>query len=564
VGKTLTEYLKLASDSFDAGELVRAGQIWQAILKKDSSVEEAKAGLLKVKALLSEDVGKEQSTPEIGFEASANHGGGRSSVDIESYLTKGRSLYDLGELQQALVAWEKVLGIDPSHQLALSYVRGVCKELGLPMPSSEQTRNIIQDNTESGDESISSPPSKPSDHSSHQAPSAKPDVDDSETASPSQDSTEEPSPRETKVKNLIQIGSKSYELGLYEGAIETWESALALEPDNSLIRAYLGMAQRDLERQNNQPGLAPQELHQPPSKEAEPKFPKLIDVPIELVRDKPVKQATKDSAQPVTPAPPTKPQPKSPSTTMTKAQMPLVITRESKAKRSGLSIPSTSKKGAAKPFTPILFVTVLGVILVFSVGLVWFRHIRKDAILRATQANIVDEVINGLRLANKVEDLVLTPQQLRTQAQESLRNNPLRAYLLAQEVIKRDPLDTVAARLSDQAQRDMAALPTHSATSGEISQHIASGYFSEAERLLEASLRKNPNDMRMRETLARVCLLMVRDLVKQNKWDDARSRLLMGAALFPNDAIWLARLKFLENLRSVPRDEQHLWIDLLG
>jgi hypothetical protein len=204
------------------------------------------------------------------------------------------------------------------------------------------------------------------------------------------------------------------------------------------------------------------------------------------------------------------------------------------------------------------------VVLLLAAGAVWLRSVKKDAILNAAQAAIREEAIKSAQQSNSLYNLTLTPAELKSQAKAAMQDSPLRAYLLAQEVINRDTLDTTAARLLEQAQQAMAALPLSSASGGNFNRLMAAGNLEAAEALMVVRLRQFPNDMRAREDLARVSLLMVRGFVKQDKWDSARSRLLMGAALFPQDPTWQAKLKLLEHLRSIPKEEQHRWIDLLG
>jgi len=54
-------YLKQAAELFGQGETLKAGQIWQAILKQQPAHVEAREGLLKVKGIL--DLQKAAAAP---------------------------------------------------------------------------------------------------------------------------------------------------------------------------------------------------------------------------------------------------------------------------------------------------------------------------------------------------------------------------------------------------------------------------------------------------------------------------------------------------------------------
>ena len=508
--KTLAEHLREASELFGSGEALKAGQIWRAILKKDPSNDEAKAGLLKVRDALSADAGTATPAPEPSLKATPGPAPEQSAAapapikppstpvtaneDIELCLREGCSLYDAGARCEALSAWEKVLAIDPGHSQALSFVRGVRKELGLAMPDSAQP-----------------------------APKAPPRPQLSKA-------------QQEEAKAFIERGVQLYENGLFKDALGAWESALALDSANNLVKGYIGMVQKDMEALSAAaPKSSPDEAIQAPT-EPEPIEP--------------------DSRHPGVQA--------APSAKV--AQVPSFITQRAETRRQGPELPKEivnvpMPSWFAKPL--FLKITIL-VALLLAVGTVWIRTVRKDSLLRATQEAIRDEAIKSVRQSNRIENLTPTPTELKSQAQRAMNGNPLMAYLLAQEIINRDPSDTTAARLLDQANHAMAVSPLPRVSGGDFSRLMAAGNLEDAGTLMEARLRQSPNDMKARENLARVSLLMARTLLEHEKWDSARSHLLMGAALFPNDPTWQARLKLLERLRSVPKDEQRRWIELLG
>jgi len=540
VKKTLAEHLREASDLFDSGEVVRAGQIWSAILKRDPSNNDAKSGLLKVRDVLLMGAGKDASTRKPIVETPSASDQTRSAViseipsmagsqpltppvageDIERHLREGCSLYDAGERREALKAWEKVLAIDPEHSQALSYVRGVRKELGLTMSdSARQTPD-----TSSADEPLQTPISPRQPQSS--------------------ESLEE-------VGLLIKRGVQLYETGMFEDALSAWESALALDPDNNLAKGYLMMVQKDLE---TRPTAA---LQSPPDEPVQGSFE---PEPVKVVEEAVQPQTSIESAPK-----PAKDQPSPLSAQPFAAQIPSTIIKETEMKRKGLRLNKKNPKISLPSWltNPIFSRIAVVTVLLLIAGTVWIRSVKKDSLLRATQAAIRDEAIKSVKPAHVV-NLILAPVELKSQAILALHDNPLRAYLLAQEIIDRDPLDTTAARLLDQAKQAMIALPPPRTSGRDFNRLMAAGNLEDAEALLEARLRQTPDDMRARENLARVNLLIARTLIKQGRWDRVRPRLLMGAALFPKDPTWQARLKLLDNLQSIPKDEQRHWIELLG
>ena len=103
-------HLDRAAALFDGGDVVQAGQIWQAILKRDPGNAAARAGLFKVK----------QFFDQKDF-AAAN----------DVLLQEGCTLFDMGQVREALLKWERILTTDPGHKLALAYANDARRELGL-------------------------------------------------------------------------------------------------------------------------------------------------------------------------------------------------------------------------------------------------------------------------------------------------------------------------------------------------------------------------------------------------------------------------------------------------
>ena len=125
-----TSYLEQASELFAQGEVVKAGQIWQAILKQQPGHAEARRRLLDVKDHLQRLQREEAATAPIPAEMEP----APEAVDgpePSQLLTDGCTLYDMGQTEDALHKWEQALALDPSLTLARTYAEGARRELGL-------------------------------------------------------------------------------------------------------------------------------------------------------------------------------------------------------------------------------------------------------------------------------------------------------------------------------------------------------------------------------------------------------------------------------------------------
>jgi hypothetical protein len=201
--------------------------------------------------------------------------------------------------------------------------------------------------------------------------------------------------------------------------------------------------------------------------------------------------------------------------------------------------------------------------LLFAAALLVVKNVRKDARLVAARAAIREGAIKQAGQSTKTERLMPTVDELCQEARSLMHSDPLRAFLLADGVMKRDRMDASAPKLMEEARR---AMLEHSAPppSGNYARFMAIGDLDGAAGFLEVQLRRNPNDQRTRENLARVSLLKARACAAHSDWEGARSRILLGSALSPDDLEWRARLKLLDYLRAASEDERRLWIGLLG
>ena len=175
-------HLNRASALFEAGDVVQAGQIWQAILKRDPAHQAAREGLYRVKLVFDQQA-----------HANAN----------EQLLQEGCTLFDLGQVRDALAKWERILGTDPRHQLALTYANNARRELGLAQLASPQA-------------AAPEPPAL--------------------AADPGQ---------------LVLEGVQLYDMGMAEEAMSKWRRALELDPQQPDAPKYLELARREQEQGPN-------------------------------------------------------------------------------------------------------------------------------------------------------------------------------------------------------------------------------------------------------------------------------------------------------------------------
>src|SRR5512133_1377653 len=217
-------HLRQADQLFAQGEVIKAGQIWQAILKQQPAHAEARERLVAVREyLLAQREAEAAATPPPAPPApepvpiaaavpsaptpipspipAAPSAPALPSMEPDRLVIEGCTLYDMGQVPDALQKWEQALALDPTHNLALGYANGARRELGLaPLQASASM--------------------EPTEES---APAADEDVD-----------------------KLLREAVQLYDMGLTEEAISKWEHVLVLEPHREEIRSYLRMARQEL------------------------------------------------------------------------------------------------------------------------------------------------------------------------------------------------------------------------------------------------------------------------------------------------------------------------------
>jgi tetratricopeptide (TPR) repeat protein len=481
-------HLARATTLFEQGEVVQAGQIWQAILKRDPAHREARAGLYQVKLALERNNGE---------------------PDPDTLLQDGCTLFDLGQMRDALAKWERILARDPGHKLANAYANDARRELGLPV------RPLADDPAGAADE-----------------PSSQPDTGRTESA-----------------ELLVREGSQLYDMGMTDEAVAKWQRALALDPEQTDAAACLALARQ--EQASAQP---------PPPPSRKPAYAPVPDpdAPVPSVRPRvvPVVRPAYELAPiplAVASPPPTPVDP------------PAAVTARSTPSRGGLKL-NGGRRGLALPRwinTPRNLSLGLALLLVALLGLVLFGAARREAALKAAVAAAKQSALRPVSRMVEIPSLVETAEAVRAEAERTLAEDPLLAWLRAQEWQRLDPDNPAAATLAGQAKAKLGALPPL-APGGDFSRMLQSGDLDGARLVVLDQLRRAPGDPELRDRARTVLLALVPLYAGKDRLDDARDALILGRALFPQDKTWQAKLKLLEAIRTMTAADRPPWIQLLG
>ena len=585
-------YLRQADDLFARGEIVKAGQIWQAILKQAPQHAEARGRLLQVKARLMAPQEPEPPavspvsaaapaaeaprapapipvpTPALAPIAEAPVPPPPSvpsppseGVGVERLVIEACTLYDMGQVEDALRKWEQVLALDPGHRLARDYANGARRDLGLPaLPVPEAPL-----------------PATPAD---------APDPED--------------------IDKLLREAVQLYDIGLVEEAISKWERVLAAEPGRLDVKAYLRQAQAELGRPPEAPGEAAAPRPGPASRPGGPD-PGLLDLKLRqaghllslqrheeaaftyqqaLALDPGNAQALQglERCRPAA-AVPVPVRPSAPvvaldprgriamadpdRTLITEPQAvapPASLVKAAPAPREGLPLPDRLRALADRlPWLrdPKRMAMVGGGVLVLILGLSVLHSYRRDQALKEAVQAARTAALAPVSQQAQAPDLTESPADIRKEAEAAVEVDPLRAYLRASTLVQRNPNDAAAAQLLEKAK---AALPGGAvgATLAEYQKHLQDGDLDAAAQVMDALLRASPEDPDLRRRSARLELALCSAHAAQGKWSDAKLDLERGRALFPDDTSWQARLRLLDQVRDLPKDQRGNWISLLG
>jgi tetratricopeptide (TPR) repeat protein len=605
-------HLRQANELFAQGQVVKAGQIWQAILKQQPAHPEARERLLQLKqqllaqreqelaspaakvapepapgpeppppappALAQEDVlpfppvveaGPASPQPEnpapvpvpsAPVEPVLPRAG--EEFDPDRLLREGCTLYDMGQLPDALQKWEQLLALDPHHALARSYANGVRREQGLPPLEETRTSAPVEAASIGADD----------------------DLD-----------------------KLLREAVQLFDMGLTEEAISKWERVLVIDPQRHEVEGYLRDARKELAERPQAPSPAPSgtaETSEPLElklrqaehllalqrpEEAAFTFQQALNLapghPAALAGLERCRKPAQASSTPSFQATPAK---AAPSTLDLDSQgriamaivsegtlgalepgavaPPASLTRTKAAPRRGLALPSGLDEVLERmPWlkNPKIMGTIGGSVLVLGTVLFLLRGYLRDQELQRAVTAARASALAPLAKQTQIHDLSESPKAIREEAEAALGTDPLRAYLRATTLAARTPEDAAAAQLLEKAR---AGLPggVSGASLPEYQRHLQNGDLEAAAKVMDALLRAAPNDETLRARATRLQLLLCTAHVGQGKWDDAASDLQKGRALNPDDKTWQARLHLLNRVKAMPKEQQAGWISLLG
>lgn len=522
-------HLKRAAQLFQSGDIVQAGQIWQAILKKSPAHEEARIGLYKVKLFFDaratqdglEDISRFEQTqvdyvpsdaaknvsdnyappqPSVAAappqppphapveaptevptptEASAPTAvsGGLSEDEADTLLKDGCTLYDMGMVHEAIEKWNTLQAKCPGHPQVQQYLDMGNRDLqaaARPVPSLPQA------------------PAPPVAQALPQAPPqpSRVDVQAMEVEKPE-------FPKHEPIAPTPQLSQS--------------------QPGSPLPRRLTGelVVQKPLS-----PEFMPGDIQMEESLEA-----------------------------PVKPPAPLL-EPKSPEQVRTGLKLPAFLTR-----LEG-EIPALFKK-------PALIAGVLGFIIVSYAGVFFLRSHQKDKRLVEQVEAESHSAIAPLTQTLQIADLNEKTEDIRQQAVQLLEDAPLMSYYRCRELIRRNPLDAQAAQLMAQASAQLTKAPTQGSPA-DLDLALGRGNLEGADVILRSLLCQSPEDPILMAQLARICKDLSERLAAKEKWDEIESHLLMGRCLFPEDKSWSARLQLMTYLKSASPEARKTWSQLLG
>lgn len=684
-------YLKKAAALFEAGDVVQAGQIWQAILKKSPDHSEARAGLYKVKlyfdARATQDGLASEQKKELEAQAAASAPAPQAatggSSELVRLLEQGCTLYDAGHLQDAIAKWEQVLEKDPHNVLAKGYITGAQRILGLPVhnePGGGEPRSTsaLPVDLYLGTGAVAPPP--PLEKVAPAAPvaPAPPPVDQDEIdrllrdgctlydMGEPQDALKKwekllgfdpnhelarayvkdarrdlgldtlsdgaiPAPVELpptgvhpsaplpnqlpvddqdRVDQLIREGTQLFDMGMSAEAIQKWEQVLALAPDHKDAGAYLAMARKETEAaaKGPTPVPIPKAIPVPQAEDFEPKlrkgesllhqgrFEEAAFLFQEVIKVSPqnfralqglhqaeallqAREATR-TAPPAQLYPPTPPLPGlelpaapsplvEPTPTVAPVEPPSALTAAAPPARKGLELPELLRQMEAEIPAwlkrPRTILAILGGIVLLNVGYMLFRWNRGESLLKQKTISFREEALANVARNLDIAILEESPEAVRREAEGVVGDDPLRAYYRGQELIRLNPLDGPAAQLMGRASNAMAqADGAGKGSVKEIDRLLQAGELDSAERMLVNLLQKTPDDAELKARLARLSLALTQIYATKERWGDAEERLKRGRAMYPADKAWNARLVFLGRIKAMGGEERKAWIQFLG
>ena len=485
-------------------------------------------------------------------------------IDIDLLIRQGCTLFEMDQIEDAVVKWTKVLKVEPNHHLALEYVASARQELA--RQAAKPARSVI----------ALAEPAPPS--------AAVPELASEDTGV---------GIFESRLFSLLQEGLRLYHNGNTDGAMAHWREMLALDPDNEDARAYLSLAQKgtsatafmdvsiggtgsstiDATRKILNAEALEQKCHQGERlmrlnklEQAELAFKVVL---AQAPRHERASRGLEQVKALLAERPP-EAEPEAGSAWENAVVMPpAAVTAPGQLARRGLALPSAIADMARDyPWLKSKGVWggVAGVLLVLIAGGFVFHQRRLDAKLASDRSTFSSAALAQVSRGNEAPDLSEKPPGIRTEAELAIREDPVRAYHRAKEFLRLNPGDMSASQLLDRAREALAlnADTPRTATLADFQKHLSQGDLELAEADIDALLRAKPDDSDLMQRASRLYLVLAQIQASRERWDEAKDALLKGRALNPADRSWQGRLKLLEKIPNQPKAERPGWIAFLG
>ncbi|MBK8724867.1 MAG: tetratricopeptide repeat protein [Holophagaceae bacterium] len=240
-------YLSQARAFFEGGEVLKAGQIWQAILKKDPAHAEAKAGLYQVRMWLEAQQQAPPPPPRPTPPPVPSPPAASDPFAALAALPEPPSAPSPAPRSDPFAALPPLAHATPAPAevpaMAPAMMPKVAPDGDLPQLHSinleSHVPSAVPKAIKRTQRSVGAMPLEPG------QPEPLEEAAETEAAAPAL-----PLPDEDEVERYIREGCTLYDMGEVRGAIQKWEAVLARQPSHANALAYLNEARRDL-------GLAP-------------------------------------------------------------------------------------------------------------------------------------------------------------------------------------------------------------------------------------------------------------------------------------------------------------------
>jgi tetratricopeptide (TPR) repeat protein len=503
---------------FEAGEVVQAGQIWQAILKRDPAHQAARAGLYRVKLALDQKNG---------------------AWNNERLLQEGCALYDLGRTEDALGKWEQVLAADPGHKLAAAYANDARRDLGLdplrhsqaeaaPEAAPMDVDQLVHEGVQLYDLGMAEEAKvkwrralelQPGHQDAREYLEMARRDEEQEAARPPAPSPVPDRDAASGLETRIWRAEQLFRERRLEDAVRAFQQLLDEGSQDARIFQGYHQARTLLAAQDEAPRLIPLTLAEPAP--ARPSIPPAVGPPRALT----VRPPQRDGFR-----------------------LPGAL--------SALRLPSWLKTTRA-------LAAAIGLGLLVVTGGVVYGLRRREAALKEAVAAAKQNALKPVARLVDIPSLIEPVDAIGKDAEQALAGDPLLAYFRAQEWRRRDP-DNPAATLLVQRSKDQLTYLPVTATLADFDKALQARDLESANRAILVLLRHDPDDLDLRGRARKVLLALAPLYAADDRMGKAREALRLGQAMYPQDLTWPAKLKLLEAIQDMAKPDRTPWIQLLG